>query len=71
MEILSDLYKRDLRLSYKRAGIAGQLSASLFYLDMILTPEQKDHSAYKSLTASIKELEDSYYVREEEEELAL
>lgn len=66
MNIFEELYRKESRLSFKRAGITGQITAALFYVDAILTPEQKKHYSYKSLVDSIKELEDSYYVKEEE-----
>lgn len=67
MDVFEELYRRESKLSFKRAGLAGRISASIFYLDMILTPEQKEHFSYKSLAESINDLQDSYYVREEEE----
>lgn len=75
MDIFEDLYKSASRMSFKRAGIAGSISAALDYVDMILTPEQKEHFAYKRLQEAVSELEDTYHFpngkKEEEEELAL
>lgn len=60
-DIIEELYKPQSEMALKRAGIAGKISGALDYMEIILTPEQKEHHLYKKLVQAVSELEDTYY----------
>lgn len=61
VEMYRDIIKEKNEIALKRAELTGRVIAAASYLDMILTPEQRQNPYYKSFEQAMKELDNTYY----------
>ena len=61
VDMYRDIIKEKNEVALKRAELTGRVMAAAAYLDILLTPEQRQNPIYKSFAEAMKELDQTYY----------